>query len=80
MDVMLPLDAMARSTHAQRRSLVARSLYDEMARVLGKYSFESFDIEGFLRDFKDSIERYLLGPEADRFDHLCAQRAPQYEN
>ena len=80
LDVMLPLDAMARSSHVQRRLLLAKTLYEETANVLRKYSFESFDVDRFLRDFKESLDTGLLGPDADRYDHLCAQRAPQYEN
>jgi hypothetical protein len=78
MDIMLPLDVMARSTHAERRSLIAKSLGDEVARVVGKYRLESFDAERFLRDSRSSVERSILGPDAGRFDHLCAERAPQY--
>jgi hypothetical protein len=80
MDIMLPLDVMARSTHAERRSLIAKSLCGEVARVLGKYRLESFDAEGFLRDLRSSVERSMLSPDAGRFDHLCAERAPQHAN
>jgi hypothetical protein len=80
MDIMLPLVVMARSTHAERRSLIAKSLCDEVARVLGKYRLESFDAEKFLRDLRSSVERSMLGPDAGRFDHLCAEKAPQYAN
>ena len=78
MDIMLPLDVMARSTHAERRTLIANRLCDEVARVLGKYRLKSFDAEGFLIDFKSSVERSMFAPDAGRFDHLCAEKAPQY--
>src|SRR5580658_7654827 len=47
MDVMLPLNVMVKSTHAERRALVARQLLEGVRIVLGKYRFASFDVEGF---------------------------------
>ena len=76
MDVMLPLDVMARSSHSQRRSLVAQELCNEVSRVLRKYRFESFDTEAFLQDFSRKVETDMLGPDSARFDYLCAERAP----
>ncbi|MGD0812352.1 MAG: hypothetical protein ABSA83_02000 [Verrucomicrobiota bacterium] len=80
MDVMLPLDLMVRSTHSERRALIARQLCHDVRIVLSKYSFASFDVDGFFRDFKGLIEEDLLGADADQFDLLCAQQAPKEAN
>lgn len=77
MDVMLPLSLMVKGPHSERRALIVSQLCTGVRTVLDKYSFDSFDVERFFRDFKVVVEKDLLGPDAGRLDYLCAQQAPE---
>ncbi|QIF01782.1 hypothetical protein [Roseimicrobium sp. ORNL1] len=70
-DVMLHLPEFIRVPHAQRRAIIAREVLSEVPKVLRKYALPDFDTEGFLAELEAHITDGLLGPDADRFDHLC---------
>jgi hypothetical protein len=70
-DIMLPLQAFTGVPHQSRRALIADALLAEIPRILRKYSIADFDQERFLNDFGSYVTHCLLGPDADRFDHLC---------
>jgi hypothetical protein len=75
LDVMLDLNEMTRLDHAGRRKVIAERVLAEVARILSARGLAEFDATAFNNDLRVVIQEQLLGPEADRFDHLCKSNA-----
>lgn len=75
MDIMLSLPDVVVMSHPQRRRLLADCLLEQVPECLRRYRFAEFDYRAFERDWRDDITGQLLGPDSDRFDHLCLAQA-----
>lgn len=75
MDIMLSLPEVVVMSHPQRRRLLADCLLEQVPERLRRYRFAEFDHQTFEAHWMQDITCQLLGPDADRFDHLCLPRA-----
>ncbi len=75
LDVMFDLSEMTRLDHAGRRKVIAERVLAEVARILAARKLAEFDTAAFASDLRIALHEQLLGPDADRFDHLCKPHA-----
>lgn len=75
MDIMLSLPEVVVMSHPQRRRLLADCLLEQVPERLRRYRFAEFDHRAFEEHWRQDITSQLLGPDADRFDHLCLAQA-----
>jgi hypothetical protein len=75
MDIMLSLPDVVVMSHPQRRRLLADCLLEQVPERLRRYRFAEFDYREFEGHWRDDITGQLLGPDSDRFDHLCLAQA-----
>lgn len=75
MDVMLSLPEVVSMSHIERRRLVADCLLEQVPKRLRRYRFPEFDHNTFEAHWRYDITNQLLGPDSDRFDHLCLEKA-----
>ena len=75
MDIMLRLPEVVVMRHPQRRRLLADCLLEQVPERLRRYRFAEFDHRTFEAHWRHDITSQLLGPDSDRFDHLCMAQA-----